>query len=158
VRYCPKSATRERNEGLGDFYWRKDKDSPVGFVRVTRAEWERLPEKQRAEGNIHVALKPLDLLIWLATLLAPPPEYAPRRLLVPFAGSGSEMVAAALSGHFEEIVGIEISPDYCDIARARLRWWQDWAEAGYREPKAVLKEAGRRKKLEEKQRQMEMAL
>ena len=90
--------------------------------------------------NPHPTVKPLSLLIWMCKLLAPPPEYAPRRLLVPFAGSGSEVVAAALSGCFEEIVGIEQSAEYCDIARARCRWWQGWSErTGETEPKAILK-------------------
>jgi hypothetical protein len=73
-------------------------------------------------NNYHPTVKPLALLQWLATLLLPPPDYAPRRLLVPFAGSGSECIAAQLSG-WEEVLGIEASPEYCAIAQARLAWW-----------------------------------
>ena len=60
-------------------------------------------------------------------MLLPPPEYAPRRILVPFCGSGSEMIAALLAG-WEHVVGVELIPEYCDIARARMEHWasQPW--------------------------------
>lgn len=72
--------------------------------------------------NPHPTVKPIALCRWLATLLLPPPEYAPRRILVPFAGSGSEMIAAMLAG-WEEIVGVELKQEYVDIAEARLAHW-----------------------------------
>jgi len=122
VRYVPKAAKKERSSGLDDFYWRRDKDSPTGFVRVSKEEWEALPKRQRARGNIHSTVKPMGLLKWLATLLLPPPEYAPRRILVPFSGSGSEAISAALIG-FEDVVAIEMLRDYCDIAKARAAFW-----------------------------------
>ena len=74
--------------------------------------------------SIHPTVKNVKLCRWLATLLLPPPEYAPRRILVPFAGSGSEMIAAGLAG-WEFVLGIEMEREYCDIARARLAHWLD---------------------------------
>jgi len=68
------------------------------------------------------AVKPLDLARYLATLLLPPDEYAPRRILVPFAGSGSECIGAFMAG-WDEIVGVEFIREYVDIARARLDYW-----------------------------------
>lgn len=58
---------------------------------------------------------------WLATLLLPPKreDGEPRRLLVPFSGSGSEMIGAERAG-WEEILGIEADPHSCAVARARL--------------------------------------
>ena len=47
----------------------------------------------------------------------------PRRLLVPFSGSGSEMIGALLAG-WDEVVGIERETEYCEIAEARLRFWE----------------------------------
>jgi len=73
-------------------------------------------------NNNHPTVKPLKLCEHLATLLLPPKEYAPRRLLVPFAGSGSEMIGAHLAG-WEEIIGIELEKEYCNIAQARLKFW-----------------------------------
>jgi hypothetical protein len=125
VHYCPKAAKRERNNGLDDFYWRRDKASPTGFVRVSQEEWETLPKRQRARGNIHSTVKPISLLVWLCKLLSPPEEYAPRRLLIPFAGSGSEICAAVRSGCWEEVVGIEFIQDYVDISLARSQFWQN---------------------------------
>jgi len=67
-------------------------------------------------------VKPIALTRWLATLLLPPELYAPRRILIPFAGSGSEMIGALLAG-WEEIVGIEMETEYVEIAEARLAHW-----------------------------------
>lgn len=69
-------------------------------------------------------MKPIALTRWLATLLLPPAAYAPRRLLVPFAGVMSEVIGAKLAG-WECIVAIEQSEEYCEIAARRIAWWQD---------------------------------
>ena len=67
-------------------------------------------------------VKPLEILQYLATLLLPPPRETPRRLLVPFCGSGSEVLAALQAG-WDEVVGVDMVDDYLDIARARVRHW-----------------------------------
>jgi len=72
--------------------------------------------------NRHPTLKPIALAKWLATLLLPPEEYAPRRILIPFLGSGSEAIGAGLVG-WENITGIEMDPETCEIAEARLAHW-----------------------------------
>lgn len=73
--------------------------------------------------NTHPTIKPIALTRWLATLLLPPAMYAPRRLLIPFAGAGSEMVGAMLAG-WEDVTGIELEADHVAIAEARLAYWQ----------------------------------
>lgn len=70
--------------------------------------------KERGEGNTHPTVKPLNLLDYLITLITPPGGI----VLDPFAGSGSTLVSADSLGF--RAVGIEISPEYCDIARSRL--------------------------------------
>jgi hypothetical protein len=70
----------------------------------------------------HPTVKPLKLTQWLATLLLPPDAYAPRRVLIPFAGVGSEGLGAMLAG-WEEIVMIEQDQGYVNIARERLAYW-----------------------------------
>ena len=55
-------------------------------------------------------------------LCDPPAEYAPRRILIPFSGSGSEMIGAMQAG-WEEVVGIEQDSEYCEIARRRIEYW-----------------------------------
>jgi len=68
--------------------------------------------------NPHPTVKPTDLIEYLAKLILPPRGIGrPRRLLVPFAGSGSEMIGALRAG-WDEVVGIEL--EYADIARERL--------------------------------------
>ena len=72
--------------------------------------------------NPHPTVKPIALARWLAALLLPPDAYAPRRLLIPFLGSGSEAIGAGLVG-WEQITGIEFDADTCAIAEARLAHW-----------------------------------
>ena len=67
-----------------------------------------------------------EILRWLATLLLPPEEYAPRRILIPFCGTMSEGIGAHLAG-WEEVVGIEQDEGYCKIGDAR---WKHWTRQG----------------------------
>ena len=72
--------------------------------------------------NPHPTLKPLDLTRYLATLLLPPDLFAPRRIFIPFAGVGSEMIGAILAG-WEEVTGVELTDEYIPIAEARIEHW-----------------------------------
>ena len=76
-----------------------------------------------AAANIHPTLKPISLIKHLATLLLPPSEYTPRRILIPFAGTGSEMIGAFQAG-WECIIGIEKEAEYIEIAKARIDYWE----------------------------------
>lgn len=71
---------------------------PAGWDVVN---WAR-PDEMRLEDT-HVAV------------LARPQ----RRILVPFSGSGSEMIGALKAG-WDEVQGIELSAEYVDIAHARI--------------------------------------
>lgn len=75
---------------------------------------------ERGEGNTHPTVKPIKLTEYLARLILPPERDTPRRLLVPFSGSGSEMIGARKAG-WDEITGIELSAEYVDIATARMK-------------------------------------
>jgi hypothetical protein len=72
--------------------------------------------------NTHCTVKPLSLCTWLASLLLPPAAYAPRRLLVPFCGTSSEMIGGILAG-WEMVLGIERELTYVEMGRKRLAWW-----------------------------------
>jgi hypothetical protein len=63
-----------------------------------------------------------DALATLATLLLPPERDAPRRILTPFSGVGSEMIGALQAG-WEAATGIELDPEYARIANARIAHW-----------------------------------
>jgi site-specific DNA-methyltransferase (adenine-specific) len=66
-------------------------------------------------GNaVHPTQKPLRIVVPLVRYSVPPGG----RLIVPFAGSGSECLAAQIEGR--EAVGIELDPIYAEIARGRL--------------------------------------
>jgi len=93
-------------------------------AKATRAEREAGLQASEGRANTHPTVKPLDLCRYLASLLLPPPhpEGLPRRILVPFSGSGSEMIGAARAG-WEEVVGIELQEKYVRLATARLSHW-----------------------------------
>lgn len=63
----------------------------------------------------HPTMKPLDLMRWLLTLVTMP---SGTRVLDPFAGSGSTLVAARQLGI--DAVGIEINPEYAAMAERRI--------------------------------------
>lgn len=96
---------------------------------------EELPPNDDGIRNYHPTVKPIGLAKWLCKLLLPPArEYGPpRRLLIPYSGSGSEMIGAMRAG-WDEVVGIQrihkpdgtINPEeaaYVAIAKARLTRW-----------------------------------
>jgi site-specific DNA-methyltransferase (adenine-specific) len=120
VLYTAKAGRGERDEGLNGMDYKQG-----GGMQGTYDQ-KLLTGNGNIRNNLmrnpHATVKPIALTRWLATLLLPPAAYAPRRLLVPFAGVASEMIGAHLAG-WEEVVGIELDPDHVDIGRARLDWW-----------------------------------
>lgn len=99
----------------------------------------------KCRRNSHTTVKPLSLSIHLATLLLPPAEYAPRRIVIPFSGAGSEAIGAALAG-WEEIEGIELKEEYVPISRARAEYWLSRPKHKNGKKKGI---AGTRKDLED---------
>jgi len=69
--------------------------------------------------NPHPTVKPMALAAHLAKLILPPGKFAPRRLLVPFSGSGSEMMGAMTAG-WDFIQGVELSAEYAEVANKRI--------------------------------------
>ena len=70
------------------------------------------------------AVKPLQLCEYLARLILPPDQGSPRTILVPYAGSGSEMIGAMRAG-WDDVRGIEIDRHYVEIAKKRIRYWRE---------------------------------
>ncbi len=91
--YCAKVTKEDRNSGLD-------------------------PELDKHLLNKHPTVKPHELMKWLVTLLNP---VAGMKTLDPFMGSGSTGKAAMaleeLNLHF---TGIELDPDFCEIAEKRI--------------------------------------
>lgn len=101
--YCAKASRADRNRGLTD-------PGPQFKHGVTLRQMENTERK----GNIHPTVKPTDLMRYLCRLVTPPRGI----VLDPFMGSGSSGKAAALEGF--RFVGIDITPEYYDIAQARI--------------------------------------
>lgn len=111
--YCAKSSQSERNAGLEDF----EEQTKVWNGQADKSSTEIKPVEQRfttKTKNIHPTVKPIKLMEYLIKLVAREGQ----TVLDPFMGSGSTGIAAKnLKRNF---VGIEISKEYYEIAKARL--------------------------------------
>ena len=107
--YCAKASKRERNCGLR---WISHRPPRQTFENTMGIFDQHGIQPQQ---NSHPCVKPLDLCRYISTLILPPERESARRLLVPYCGTGSEMIGAMQAG-WDEVLGIELSPDY--IARA----------------------------------------
>jgi DNA modification methylase len=111
--YCAKASKSERNAGL------------EGFEAKERVRQGLAGEnKNTYSTNVHPTVKPLSLTKYLATLIKPPTG---GRLLVPFSGSGSEMIGALQAG-WEYVEGVELTEEYIPIAEARIKYWTSKSE------------------------------
>lgn len=120
VFYSAKASRGERDAGLGDTGL-KESAQRYGLTGSLE-DTGHGPHKHYKARNPHPTVKPLSLTRYLATLLLPPIEYAPRRLFVPFAGVGSEQIGGVMAG-WEEIEGVELTEEYIPINRARIKYW-----------------------------------
>ncbi len=115
--YSAKVSKRERDAGLEGF-----EEKAVGTYAQDEWSRENMNSKPTFNKNTHPTLKPISLTTYLAKLILPPKLDQPRRLLVPFAGSGSEVIGG-FKADWDEVVGIEQSKEYCEIAEARIKHW-----------------------------------
>jgi DNA modification methylase len=83
--------------------------SAARFFYVPKAS-----KKDRNEGNNHPTVKPTALMAYLCRLITPTGGV----VLDPYMGSGSTGKAAVREGF--SFVGIELDPDYYEIAKARV--------------------------------------
>lgn len=119
VMYCAKTSRVERESGLlGLFPCLK-----CGGLD-TKTHLNKQSKSVPCRRCNHPTVKPIALTNWLATLLLPPVEYLPRRLVVPFGGTNSEGIGALLAG-WDEVVMIDSNPEYCQIAKAKTEYWLD---------------------------------
>lgn len=131
--YVAKAGRAERDAGLdhlepfadphkGDGVHRLCAGCGASIVHAHECTCDESVWVQPARRNHHPTVKPLDLNRYLAKLLLPPPRPAgpARTILVPFAGSGSEMIGALTAG-WDHAVGIEKEPEYVTLAEARLK-------------------------------------
>ncbi len=105
--YCAKASRADRNEGIGG------SEKPAVQTEATMRDRE-MADWQERNGNFHPTVKPTDLMAYLCRLVTPPAG----TVLDPFMGSGSTGKAAMREGF--SFVGIDMMPEYVEIARARI--------------------------------------
>jgi site-specific DNA-methyltransferase (adenine-specific) len=109
--YCAKASQKERDMGCDEIEPQKMDESrkdgnPGGDNPRNRGVHERT--------NSHPTVKPISLMKYLVTLITKEGQV----ILDPFMGSGSTGIAAKeLKRGF---VGIELSPEYLEIAKKRI--------------------------------------
>jgi len=131
--YCPKVSKKEREQGCENLKSKSfhkishnrrckicGKQQISGSpCQCKNPEWEIITTERRFFNN-HPAVKPIALCEKILKLFKAP---HPQKILIPFCGSGSEIIGAMKAG-FEKIEGCEINPEYIEIARARIKYWK----------------------------------
>jgi DNA modification methylase len=111
--YTSKASRAERNAGLDEIAPRvTNTDTPPGTQGATNPRAGA--NRSGARPNHHPTVKPLDLMQWLCKLIAPPGGL----IVDMFCGSGTTGRAAVAEGF--DFLGLELSPEYAEIARARI--------------------------------------
>lgn len=110
--YTAKTSPSERNKGCENLYWRKEDRT---FVQVNQSEWESLPGRQQAEGNIHPTVKPLALIRYLVRITRTPTGGI---VLDPFMGSGTGGIACLYEDR--DFIGIDNDVNSLIISNARI--------------------------------------
>jgi site-specific DNA-methyltransferase (adenine-specific) len=95
--------------GTGRVVGHDDTGTAARFFYCAKAS-----KTERGEGNTHPTVKPLALMRWMVRLVTPEGG----RVLDPFAGSGSTLIAAHAEGR--SAVGVELDAKHCDIIAARF--------------------------------------
>lgn len=116
--FTAKPSTKEREAGLDDL--------PIlsgGQLTDRKDGSDGLKNPRAGAGrgggrrNHHPTVKSVELMRYLVRLVTPPGGV----VLDPFCGSGSTLVGAALEGFWS--LGIELDPQYVEIACRRVAYW-----------------------------------
>lgn len=105
--YCAKASKEDREDGL------KRAARNVNDGRATSID-NAYQRGDTLRQNTHPTVKPTDLMRWLCRLVTPKNGL----VLDPFCGSGSTGKAAVAEGF--RFIGIELNPEYVEIATARI--------------------------------------
>lgn len=119
--YCAKASRADRNEGIGD-------PGPQFKRGSTLRDAENLNAIGERKGNHHPTVKPTALMAYLVRLVTPPGGI----VLDPFMGSGSTGKAAMREGM--RFTGIDMTPEYVEIATARIEHELAQADAASTQP------------------------
>ena len=114
--YCPKITKRERNRGCADI---ESKPLFTARHKDAKALGSWADKRDQAHKNNHPTVKPVELMKYLAKLVAPQGAH----IIDPFAGSGSTGMACKELGM--RFTGIELDKGYCEIAERRIAATQE---------------------------------
>lgn len=106
--YCAKASKRDRDEGCEGL-----EENPGGGLNGRN---DSNLGSQTVARNVHPTVKPTALMRYLCKLVTPPGGI----ILDPFMGSGSTGKAAVIEGF--SFVGIDLNPEYIEIARRRIEF------------------------------------
>lgn len=86
-------------------------------VRIIKWRWNGMLQEPNypKEKRTHPCQKPLGVIKWILGRYSKPDQL----ILDPFCGSGTTCVAAKMLGR--NYIGIDISEEYCEIARQRIK-------------------------------------
>jgi site-specific DNA-methyltransferase (adenine-specific) len=112
--YTAKASRSEREAGLDGVEAKREADCTADNLPGGDNPRNR---SNNARANHHPTVKPIALMRYMIRLVAPRGAV----VLDPFMGSGSTGCAAMVEGL--QFVGIDITPEYVDIARRRIAWW-----------------------------------
>ncbi len=110
--YVAKASSAERNRGCEGL---ETKPCATLGNYATNSGYESSSKSGPPQKNNHPTVKPLKLMEYLITLIAPPKDAI---ILDPFMGSGTTLLACQNLGI--NCIGIELSAEYCEIAKARF--------------------------------------
>lgn len=110
--YCPKASKREKNEGLEHFDMKRK--SEIVSQNFENAKTGSGNERNVMHHNNHPTVKPVKLMEYLCRLITKPNGIC----MDIFMGSGSTGLACQNEGF--NFIGIELDPEYYEIAKARL--------------------------------------
>ncbi len=116
--YCAKAGRKERDLGCDSLPLKSAAEMTDSEEGQARLDSPRTGAGRTGGArNHHPTVKPIALMTYLARLLLPP---NPGAILVPFSGSGSEMIGCLKAG-WPAVLGIERESEYVEIARARIK-------------------------------------
>jgi len=113
--YCPKVSSKERNFGCEELPQRQTIGGGGTETDIAGA----YGSVKAKGGNHHPTLKPIELMKYLVKLVSKEGQ----TILDPFTGSGSTGIAVELLNR--NFIGVELDPDYCEIAEKRISAWKE---------------------------------
>lgn len=127
---CPKASNREKNSGcesiepkecnrtgLSERLCSKCGKYEINSFENNKCNCDEPNWTKAKHHNNHPTVKPIKLMSYLITMTTRKGDV----VLDPFMGSGSTGCAAVLLNR--EFIGIELSAEYMEIAKARIEYW-----------------------------------